>query len=165
MEVWKAIPSSPKYEVSDIGRVRHGHRLLHIRKRKTGYLLTTLGSQRSTAYIHRLVAEAFIGPVPEGKEVNHKNLNKADNRPENLEYVTRKQNIHHAMAAGVMKFPPNESKAKGEKQGCSKLSESDVIIIRILAKAGVKKTVLARMHGVHVRQIFKIIDREQWRHI
>jgi hypothetical protein len=165
MESWKAIPSSPKYEVSDMGRVRHGHHLLHIRKRKTGYLLTTLGSKRSTAYIHRLVAEAFIGPVPEGKEVNHKNLDKADNRPENLEYVTHQQNQRHAMDNGALKPPSNSSKCKGEKQWCSKLSVIDVVSIRILAKCKMRKTALARMYGVNVRQIFKIINREQWSHI
>jgi len=55
--------------------------------------------------VHRLVADAFIPkPLPTYKEngeedileVNHRNGNKKDNRVENLEWVTRLENITHA---------------------------------------------------------------------
>lgn len=46
--------------------------------------------------VHRAVWEAFNGPIPKGLEVNHKNLNRADNRLENLELVTHQQNCQHA---------------------------------------------------------------------
>jgi hypothetical protein len=45
---------------------------------------------------HRAVWEAFNGKIPEGFEINHKNLDRADNRLENLEVLTRKENILHA---------------------------------------------------------------------
>jgi len=47
--------------------------------------------------VHRAVWEAFNGPIPEGMEINHKNLDRCDNRLENLEILTREENIHHAM--------------------------------------------------------------------
>jgi hypothetical protein len=48
---------------------------------------------------HRVVWEAFNGPIPGRLEVNHKNLNRSDNRLENLELLTHQQNIQHAIDA------------------------------------------------------------------
>ena len=45
---------------------------------------------------HRLVYETFIGPIPAGREINHKDLNKLNNHYTNLEAVTRWENIVHA---------------------------------------------------------------------
>jgi HNH endonuclease len=66
--------------------------------------------------VHRLVALAFLGPVPAGKEVNHKDGDKLNNRPDNLEYVTRSQNMLHANAKGLA------PKLKGDRHPNAKLS-------------------------------------------
>lgn len=49
--------------------------------------------------VHRAMWEAFNGPIPKGMEVNHKNLDCADNRLENLELLTHRENIQHAIDA------------------------------------------------------------------
>ena len=52
--------------------------------------------------IHRLVAVAFITNPSEKAEVNHINGNKLDNRVENLEWVSREENIRHAYDNGLI---------------------------------------------------------------
>lgn len=49
--------------------------------------------------VHRMVWEAFNGPIPGRLEVNHKDLDRANNRLENLELLTHQQNVQHAIDA------------------------------------------------------------------
>jgi hypothetical protein len=50
----------------------------------------------SGVLVHRAVWQAFNGPIEGRLEVNHKNLDRADNRLENLELLTHRENIQHA---------------------------------------------------------------------
>lgn len=47
--------------------------------------------------VHRMMWEAFNGPIAGRLEINHKDLNRSNNRLENLEVVTHQQNIKHAI--------------------------------------------------------------------
>jgi hypothetical protein len=61
-----------------------------------GYFKFNLGSKCRNQYVHRLVAEAFI-PNPDNlPQVNHKNLDKSDNRVENLEWCDNRHNKSHS---------------------------------------------------------------------
>ncbi len=58
---------------------------------QNGYQITRIGHQNK--YVHRLVWESFIGEIPEGMEIDHINSNRLDNRLENLQLVTKKENL------------------------------------------------------------------------
>lgn len=114
MEQWKPIRGyEGLYEVSDQGRVRSLDRVLRgsfgttevhrgkIRKLslRSNYLFVGLHKDGvATSYdVHRLVADAFVmGKTKDRNDVNHKNLNKLDNRAVNLEWVTKSENAQHA---------------------------------------------------------------------
>ena len=76
-------------------------------------------SKTKRVYVHRLVAQAFI-PNPENKrDVNHINGNKKDNRLENLEWTTHRENtIHGRDVLGLF-----ENKDKAKKVLCIELNK------------------------------------------
>lgn len=106
-ERWQPIAGyEGRYAVSDRGRVWSytKHAALSPNRMTHGYLCVHLylGGRRNRAVktIHQLVAQAFIPNPNKCREVNHKNFNREDNSVENLEWVTRKENVQHALAAG-----------------------------------------------------------------
>ena len=125
MTKWKAVNGyEGLYEVSNEGQVKSLERRIHYtlpsgkessrmcRERVLkpsnggrGYALYHLcGEDQISMYGHRLVADAFL-PNLEGKDqVNHINGDKTDNRAENLEWATKLENMHHALANGLNRY-------------------------------------------------------------
>jgi hypothetical protein len=58
-----------------------------------GYLTTNINKKHHM--MHRLVAQTFIPNIEEKPYVNHKDLDKKNNRYDNLEWVTPKENNDH----------------------------------------------------------------------
>lgn len=122
----------------------------------TGYRRVRLG-RRGSAVAHRIVWIALRGPIPAGLEINHKNLDKGDNRIDNLEIVTHAGNVQHAFASGAV--PP----VLGEANGQSKLTRDVVLEIRRRVSAGDPKRAVARDVGVTPAAIRKIVRGATWR--
>lgn len=96
--MWKTLEYDSRYEVSDSGQLRSNignPKIRKLIKHHNGYYRVTVGNKNYT--IHRLVYETFVCKIPKGYEINHKDGNKANNRLDNLEMVTHKENITHAM--------------------------------------------------------------------
>ena len=104
MEIWKEIPNS-KYEASSLGRIRSPRgKILKPYNHALGYHLVGVKFDHEpkiiTRTVHRLIALAFHGPRPEGLDICHGNCIKTDNRPSNLRYATRSENLQDTYAMG-----------------------------------------------------------------
>ena len=102
-ENWKPIAEcNGEYLVSDHGRVKSlkwgKERILKQGLDGGGYPLVVIciHGKLKTSKVHRLVAETFIPNTGNKSQVNHKNAIKIDNHIDNLEWVSRSENIKHA---------------------------------------------------------------------
>lgn len=64
-----------------------------------GYLRVKMNNR--SYEIHRIVTKFYLGDMPKGLCVNHKDGNKLNNNPSNLEYITISENIKHSIRMGL----------------------------------------------------------------
>jgi hypothetical protein len=156
-----------KYGVTNLGRVisycnkkpivlklsinRHGYNTIGLYIEK--------GKRPKTFYVHRLVAEAFLGEIPEGMEVNHKDGNKLNNAVTNLEIVTPSENQRHAHAIGLKINPC------GELNGMCKLSTEDVLDIIAHIQNGLRNVDIAKIYNIDPKHVSLIRHKKRWKHL
>ena len=139
------------YEVSNQGRVRKtdGKQLkLTLDPR---YWTATLFSPRQKRSVHSLVAEAFLGPRPDGMVVRHGPNGPLDNSVENLSYGTQRQNIHDKSRDGTWQIADTAA---------HRILTSDQV--KVIYQSAEESPVLAEHYGVHQTTIRKIWRRKNW---
>lgn len=114
--------------IAEDGHIRSKKGGLMSKLMRNGYYLTMAQYDKKCYYFceHRVVWVWHNGAIPEGKEINHKDYNRANNRIENLEVVTHSENIQYSR--------PNFNPPVGEKSGRSKLTDKQAQAIKTLGK-------------------------------
>ena len=168
-EEWGTIENFPDYEVSSFGNVRSNKRksireLIQYPFKQSDYKCVYLyekgkrfvPKKRNTILVHKLVLLTFVGKPKEGQECNHIDGDKQNNHVPNLEWVSRKENLKHAV--------DNKLYQRGEQRPTSKLKLYEICRIRKLAKNGIKLKTIATHFKVHPATISRIVSKQSWSH-
>ena len=175
-EEWRPINGyRHSYEISSFGRIRsldrrgnnfltkgfnlYKGKIMSGSLDKEGYkrvhFITNDGKDRQLS-IHRLVALAFISN-PQNKEcVNHLDCDITNNKVENLEWCTNKENVDYRNKLG--------RQARGTKMNTCKLSEKDILEIRKIGNL-IPYWKIGKKFGISKTYVGRIIRRQNWKHI
>lgn len=151
VEIWKPVENYPNYEISNFGHLRKikNKRLLKGYKTYDGYIKHSLTNENGSKVFreHILTANAFIPDTnPQIKtEINHIDGDKTNNRVDNLERITHKENILH--------YHTNKIKEKPTKQQ-QVLCKETGIIFKTMAHA-------ARATGVSYPRMWYALHGKQ----
>lgn len=163
--------ASGKYEVDAQGviwnldyRGRGERRPVGLYPNKAGYMQfqITLPGVRDYAMAHRFIAFAILGDPPAADwEVNHRDGNKANNCPKNLEWVSRDSNMQHAWDTGLKVLSGPIGGARERHPG-AKLTEADVLEIRRRLCAGETQDAIAATFGIKQPTVSRIKNGSLW---
>ena len=124
--------------------------------------LTIRRGKRINASAHGIQWVKHNGPIPAGLEINHKDMDKANNRIENLELVTHSENLLHC----AKNHPTWATSNAGEKSYLTKLTVEDVRFIREEVASGrATRTQMARRFGITQPAVSQIVSRKRWKNV
>lgn len=176
MENWKICPTWPRFEISDLGNIRHTKTKQPKYKNltKSGYYLlqARVDGKIISLKLHRLVAETWLESPEEELVnlcklshhgvvcVNHKDGDKTNNKPNNLEWCSHEDNVRHAYTKDLIPH------LKGESNGMPKLTEQEVHkICKIFEDGGSVDFVVKNFPHISRPQITKIRAGHAWKDI
>lgn len=123
LEDWKTITFATNYEVSNLGNIRNkkSGQILNPGISGQGYKQVSLKfddtGKFKKQYVHRLVAMMWLDNSENKREVNHKNLDRTDNRVENLEWLTSAENQRHKFSTNQQYKTSNRQVIQYDVQG------------------------------------------------
>ena len=191
-EEWRDVPGHPGRRASSWGCIQGPRGVVRGSLDQYGYRWSWAGREWRTKRVqhHLLVALAFIGPRPEGYELDHIDGDKTNNRPENLEYVTHAENMRRMMTRLGRVKPPEPprvprvpkvprsahgtARMAGATNGRSRLTEQQAR--EILAKYTRRPvngrcsnpngiSALAKRYGVGKVTISDLVNGRTWLHL
>jgi hypothetical protein len=162
MQEFKPIKDYPHHLINKNGIVYNSKTGNYIKPNlgRRGYFTISLciNGVCKTKTLHRIIANCFIPNQDNKPEVNHKNGIKTDNRIDNLEWVTHKENLAYA-------YELNLINNTGENNKISILKDIQVLEIRDKYNKGVKTSVLSELYNVSKSTINYVTARRNWKHI
>ncbi len=122
---------------------------------KDGYVL--ISHKGKTTREHQVIGYFIFGDRMIGKQINHIDGDKSNNKPNNLEICTASENVRHAF----------KTKLKTGKVGTnSQFTENDIINIRDMRrKQGLSLKEIADIYGVAFQTISRICNYDRWGHV
>lgn len=127
---------------------------------KNGYVraMITIDGRQRTRMVHRLLWEAFRGPIPRGLQINHENGIKHDNRLDNIEVTTPKGNKRHAI--DVL-----GKACAGDANPAAKLTADQVVAIRHARAGGEPVRGIVQRYPVSLATIEQIVNGTSWKSV
>lgn len=136
----------------------------------------TLSSEGRNKLAHRLSYELFVGPIPEGMIVRHKNDTPLDVNPHNLELGTLIDNVQDRMERGRSHYGPRpksatrsaamrDRAARGERHARARFTEADIVAMRDAYAAGETQSSIAARYATSTAAISMIVRRKTWKHV
>jgi hypothetical protein len=156
-ELWKKLSRfEDLYEVSNYGNFKRVGKPMskpHVQKNGYVYVRVCINGIPKSYRLHKLVLEAFSGQSM-GLQTRHLNGNKCDNRVENLAWGTAQENSMDKKFHGTLR-----GARKGELHHNSKLSDDDVLKIKLMVSQGVKQKTIAMQYNVDPSTISHLRNR------
>ena len=163
-ELWKEVElHGLQYKVSNYGKVIGKRGIVKQRINSDGYPTITVGKMenRTSMRVHRIVATLFIPNPNNLPEVNHLDCDRQNSRADNLEWTTHQDNVTHSQKLGNYK-----GRQVGEKNIRSRLTEEDVIDIRLMFDNGLMtQKELSEAYNIGWSTVHNIVFRFTWTHI
>ena len=177
---WKSIKATGgRYLCNKLGQIKGTDRVVDFGSKKrlakgkimspkiksNGYCEVSLSiapDKSKSFYVHRLIAETWLGDIPRKMAVNHKDGNKQNNNVNNLEIVTYSENSKHGYKLGLIKT----NSFIGSKHPRAKTSENEVKKIRKEHKKHKSIVQLLKDYPHLTKPILtKIVYRASWKHV
>lgn len=178
-EIWKDIPEYEGiYRISNFGNIRTLDRYVtdinktQFIRGKTlkpfdngkGYMVVSLhkNGKRKNKYIHRLVAELFLNNYNENLTINHKDFNTKNNKYNNLEVVTQKENIGYSVKNGRYIESNKRKVNKQIEKAIKKVRDKETVILNFY-RNGIGINEISKKFHLKYDNVAKIIkEKMKW---
>lgn len=168
-EIWKPVNGfEDKYQVSNLGNVKSlnfngtkKERILKPSPDGNGYYQVALykDGKRHIKQLNRLVAEHFISEIPEGYEVNHKDEDIYNNNVNNLEIITKLENIRYG--TGIKR----RSKTRSKPVLAISLNKNQFLVFQSIKQASEELNVSNQSISGCLKRKCKTIRGYTWEYI